>query len=195
MNVGDHIRASFFMEVDGNQSRVTHYFEVIDATVLTTLEQVLEDLHADWFTRIINHVSTDNATTCATWENLDGNDPTIHRFTTIAGLSPSDTLPPKDVWKFTEHALHPPADSKTSTKSISGFSEAVQKDSEWLGPLGDLYKTMVSNDIVMVAGPTLRPVVRYFVTDVELFQRTINGSENRYVKALLNRSPGLCRTN
>jgi len=192
MLVNDIIQTKIFIEVAGYQSVVTSYYKVIDGTILTTLEGVVDDLHGDWWTRIHTFMSADAISSCIQWINLMGNDPTVERFNSLPGLDAGDALAPKNVWKVTSHAINPPNVEKTGTQSISGLSEAVQAQGEFVAPMRSLLQAMLTENINMVAGPVLRGQLQYVVTGVTLYSDIINVTENRSVKEMRNRVPGLC---
>lgn len=129
MLVGDIIRQTMIMEVDGVVISNSFHYVVKVEDLATTIQDLAEAVHADWWSNLAAIIPTTVNTTCSIWRNLNGNDPTFAAFQTIAGdVVMSDFFPPETAIALTSKAIGDDGLIKTGTHKISGLITGLHTD-------------------------------------------------------------------
>lgn len=194
MEVGDIIRHRMFMEVDSVQIVNGWYYRVIDNTLAGTLIQLIEAVHADWWSRLADHMSNQATTTCSIWENLDGNDPTVARFVTIAGNVLQDNLPVQSAVPIAKKAVRSDGKIAVGINKMSGVAETLQKG----GHLDDYeiclgLESWLTADFA-VGSTVLRNVQRSVIATVAEYNDVELASTSPHIIQVPTREPTLCGT-
>jgi hypothetical protein len=182
------------MEVDSVAITNMYYYIVKDNELATTLAELVEAVHADWWSRVADLMSIGAATTCSIWENLNGNDPTFAVFQTIIGNSLTDNLPVEKAIIVSKKAVNAQSKIVNSINKLSGLAEDLQKGGHLLDyeiALG--LETWLTED--QSYGPTvIKNVIRS--KDGEGFQinEVVAATTNPHIVSVPSRQPVLCRS-
>ncbi len=192
--VGDVIRHTMIMEVDSVAISNSYYYLVKDNTVATTVEQLIRDIHADWWSRMADVMSQNSATTCSIWENLNGNDPTQAVFQTIIGNVLEDNLPAENAIAVAKKTVRADGQIANAVNKISGLAETLQVG----GHLID-YEIGLGLETWLIVDQTyddfvLHNVIRSFILGEPTVQEVQLVTTNPHIIKVPSRQPVLCRS-
>lgn len=192
MEVNDIIRLRTLMEVDSAAITNKWYILIKDNTLLTTLTDLLQNLHVDWWDRIKAKMSDQVNTTCIIWENLNQNDPTFAFFQTLPGTVIADNMPGESAVAITKKAIKTGGLVSTGTLKISGLAETLQDGGhmlEYSGALG--LKSWLIADVT-VGSTVFRSVQRANVDAAVEFNEITTVRTNPHMVDVPSRRSVLC---
>ncbi len=194
MELGDIIKQTMIMEVDGVVISNTFYYVIKDETLTGTINDLAKQIHADWWSRLVLAMSDAVATTCSIWENLNGNDPTFAEFVTLAGSHLDNNMPADNVVLVTRKAIGP-SSIVHGTIALSGFAETLHPGGHTLdyetaaGLVSWLTTDQVYNTTI------IRNVQPHQLTpSAQIFPEVISAEENAHIKKRPGRRSSLCRS-
>jgi hypothetical protein len=192
MEVNDIIRLITLMEVDATAIKNEWYIKIKDNTLATTITDLLENIHIDWWDRLKAKISDQVNTTCIIWENLMGNDPTFPFFATLPGLVIQDNLPSESAVVLTKKAIKTGDLVSTGSLRISGLAETLQQGghlTEYSGALG--LKSWLTADVT-VGSTVFRAVQRANVDAAVEYNEITTVRTNPHIVDVPSRRSTLC---
>lgn len=155
MLVGDRIDVNLITEQAGVASSNHLYFEVSDATLNDTLEAVLLEIATAFNAALGVWRSSSAVLTCATWRNVNNNDPFTQTFFNIPGLGGANALPTQAAARVRRYATNA-NDIIVGAINIVGLVETQVERGRLVGAgeLGTI-ESFMANALILVAGPTL----------------------------------------
>lgn len=155
MLVGDKISVNLITEQAGVAMVNTLYYDVVDATLATTLEAALLEIATAFNTALGTARSSSAVLTCATWTNLNGNDPFTQTFFNLPGAGSAAALPTESSVRVRRYAT-PGARVNVGAIYVAGVVESLVQRGRLVadGTLGTI-ASFLENNIFLAAGPQL----------------------------------------
>lgn len=152
---GDKIKVNLITELSGVVSTNILYFDVSDANLITTIEAALLEIATAFNAALSTIRSSAAKLTCASWDNLNGNDPFTQTFFDIAGLGLGTALPAQCAVRVTRYAIDA-GEIKVGGIYVAGIDEQLVNRGRinGAGEAGTIESWMVG-DVILAAGPTL----------------------------------------
>jgi hypothetical protein len=192
MEVNDIIRLKTIMEVDSAAISNEWYILIKDNTLATTITDLLQNLHVDWWDRLKGVISDQVSSTCIIWENLMNNDPTFAFFQTLAGVVVADNLPGESAVAITKKAIKTGGLVSTGTLKISGLAETLQDGGHMLEYGGALGLSSWLTADVTVGDTVFRSVQRGNVDAAVEFNEITTVRTNPHLVDVPSRKSILC---
>jgi hypothetical protein len=195
MNIGDTIDVGLVTELAGVAMVNVLYYEVIDATLGTTLEAAIEEIANNFMTAAGPAMSSAAVMSCGTWTNRDGNDPFAQQFFNIPGGGSAAAMPTQSCIRVARYGVDAGA-VRQGGICVPGIDEAQVSRGRlvWDGEMGTIESFLV-NDQILAAGPTLRSGFIYDVgpaPKTNTFTVTTKARTNPNVRTLRRRASRLC---
>ena len=192
---GDRIKVSLVTEMSGVAMTNLLYFQVTDAVALPDLEAILLEIATGFRAALGPQRSQAAVLTCATWVNLDGNDPFAQAFFNLPGSGPPNALPTDAAVRVARYGVVG-ADLITGGINIAGIVETNVNRGRLVtsGEMGQIEQWLV-NPLVLAAGPTLAPGFFYDTAGAPLipkFLLTLKARTRPRVVTLRRRQSKLC---
>jgi len=158
---GDKIKVALVTEMAGVAMTNILYFEVTDAVLTDTLENLLLEIATGFNNALGTTRSSTAVLTCSTWENQDGNDPFTQSFFNIPGLGTANALPTQSAVRVARYGVVG-ADIITGGISVAGIVESSVLRGRLIGAgeLGTI-ESWMTTPLIAAAGPTLAPGFYY----------------------------------
>lgn len=194
---GDKIRTALVTEMAGVAMTNILYWDVTDATLLSTLEDLLEEIATSFNAALGTVRSSAAVLTCATWENQNGNDPFTQKFFNIPGLGGANALPTQAAVRVARYGIVG-ADIITGGINVAGVVESSVDRGRLVdaGEFGTIESWMVA-PLVTAAGPTLAPGFYYDTSGPPLipgFILTLKARTRARIVSNSRRASKLCGT-
>jgi len=157
MLVGDKIEVGMISEMSGVPSANILYYEVVDPTIVSSIQAALLEIATN-FNNALGAVRSSSAVfTCATWNNLEGNDPFTQTFFNLPGAGPAASLPTQACIRVRRYGIQGGA-IKVGGINVTGIVETSVSRGRLVddGELATVEAFLLNNQI-LAAGPTLKP--------------------------------------
>lgn len=195
MQVNDLIRINLIMELGGTAQSTSFYFKVTDATLNTTIEDLLTEFATAYVASIDAWISNQAVWTCALWTNLSGNDPQTASFFVLPGGVAADSLPVDNCVRVKREGFEG-ADIRRGSICIAGIAETAVERGRVInaGEIESIESFMISPFIAPVAGTILLPGFFAHTAPLEtpVFVETGKATTNPIVVSLRRRQTKLC---
>jgi hypothetical protein len=191
----DRIKVNLITEMAGVASTNILYFKVTDAVLLTTIEAILLEI-ANGFNDALGVLRSSVAVlTCATWENLEGNDPFTQAFFNVPGAGGANSLPTQTAVRVARYGIVG-ADIITGGINVTGIVESnvTRGRLTGAGELGTIENWLLT-PLILAAGPTLAHGFFYDTSGAPLipkFLLTLKTRTRARVISLSRRRSRLC---
>lgn len=196
MLVDDIIKTNLVMEVGGTAQSTSLYWKVTDATLNTTIVDLLEEIANGYVAAIDGWISNVAAFTCALWTNLNGNDPQTAAFFNLPGAVVADALPVDNCVRVKREGFNDVNDIRRGAIFIGGIAETAVQRGRLInaGEVENIESFLVSPFLAPVAGSNLQPG---FLTDTAppgppIFVPNGKATTNPIVISLRSRQTKLC---